>query len=428
MKRALVLGGGGSKGAYEIGVWKALDELEEKFDIVCGTSIGAMIGVLYVQQEYEKAYHLWADLTIDDVMMNGINLDLDMELIMSQKDKYKPFLESYVQHKGADISPFEKMIQSLYDEEKFFTSSIDYGCMCVNVTKHKAHPCKKSEMNKENALDYVLASASCYPAFPMKQIGDDKFVDGGYADNVPVNLAKEMGAEEIVAVDLKSVGRIIFKEPQENLTYIEPYVSLGSFLLFDHEKIMENMKLGYLDTMKKYGKYLGTIYAIYPKDQKELLLFEEQMQTGFTHLKEDIEADKMHILTEKITSISLLSGLKKYEGYTYPFTAMLERAGLAFGIDNLKPQHFMELKQDILSMANKYQLQGTTPLLNLDSIKNLLTADENKKERDFICINYIALRKDDKNPHLLQLLATMSNDSFLIAYLLYLMMEGKMDR
>ena len=106
MKRALVLGGGGSKGAYEIGVWKALDELEEKFDIVCGTSIGAMIGVLYVQQEYEKAYHLWADLTIDDVMMNGINLDLDMELIMSQKDKYKPFLESYVQHKGADISPF----------------------------------------------------------------------------------------------------------------------------------------------------------------------------------------------------------------------------------------------------------------------------------------------------------------------------------
>ena len=69
MKKALVLGGGGSKGAYEIGVWKALDELDQHFDIVCGTSIGAMIGVLYVQQEYDKAYELWSNLTIDDVML-----------------------------------------------------------------------------------------------------------------------------------------------------------------------------------------------------------------------------------------------------------------------------------------------------------------------------------------------------------------------
>ena len=45
MKRALVFGGGGSKGAYEIGVWKALDALGQTFDIVTGTSIGSMIGV-----------------------------------------------------------------------------------------------------------------------------------------------------------------------------------------------------------------------------------------------------------------------------------------------------------------------------------------------------------------------------------------------
>lgn len=46
MKRALVLGGGGAKGAYEIGVWKALNELGEQFDLVCGTSIGALIGAM----------------------------------------------------------------------------------------------------------------------------------------------------------------------------------------------------------------------------------------------------------------------------------------------------------------------------------------------------------------------------------------------
>lgn len=100
MKRALVLGGGGSKGAYEIGVWKALDEMHQQFDLVCGTSIGAMIGVLYVQHDYPKAYDLWKDLKVEDIMVNGVNLDKDIELIMSQKGKYADFLSSYIHHKG----------------------------------------------------------------------------------------------------------------------------------------------------------------------------------------------------------------------------------------------------------------------------------------------------------------------------------------
>ena len=58
MKRALVLGGGGSKGAYELGVWRALDELGISFDIVTGTSIGAMIGAMYVQKQYERCLAL----------------------------------------------------------------------------------------------------------------------------------------------------------------------------------------------------------------------------------------------------------------------------------------------------------------------------------------------------------------------------------
>ena len=46
MKRAVVLSGGGSKGSYEIGVWKALRRLHIKYDIVTGTSIGALNGAL----------------------------------------------------------------------------------------------------------------------------------------------------------------------------------------------------------------------------------------------------------------------------------------------------------------------------------------------------------------------------------------------
>ena len=105
MKRALVFGGGGSKGAYELGVWRALEELGISFDIVTGTSIGAMIGAMYVQKQYERCLELWEKLSVDDIIANGVNLDMDIELLMSQKGRYKTLLKSYVKNKGADITP-----------------------------------------------------------------------------------------------------------------------------------------------------------------------------------------------------------------------------------------------------------------------------------------------------------------------------------
>ncbi|MEG0737055.1 MAG: patatin-like phospholipase family protein, partial [Longicatena sp.] len=180
MKKALVLGGGGSKGAYEIGVWKALNELDMKFDIVTGTSIGALIGVLVVQDDYEKALQLWEHLSVEDVMVNGVNMDMDIELIMSQKGKYIDFLSSYLHHKGADISPFVEIVKNMYDPKKFFESKLDYGCMTVNFSKHCAQPMLKKDMSEIDVVDYIIASASCFPAFPMKIINDEKFIDGGY--------------------------------------------------------------------------------------------------------------------------------------------------------------------------------------------------------------------------------------------------------
>jgi len=61
-KTALVLGGGGSKGAYEIGVWQALNELGIQIDIVTGTSIGAVNGALVAQNDFEMANKSWHEI------------------------------------------------------------------------------------------------------------------------------------------------------------------------------------------------------------------------------------------------------------------------------------------------------------------------------------------------------------------------------
>ena len=62
--KALVLSGGGSKGSYQIGVWKALKKLRIKFDIVTGTSVGALNGALITQKSYFRAIKLWKKINL----------------------------------------------------------------------------------------------------------------------------------------------------------------------------------------------------------------------------------------------------------------------------------------------------------------------------------------------------------------------------
>lgn len=77
MKTALVLCGGGAKGAYEVGCIRALQQLNIKIDIVCGTSIGALNGLLVVQQDYDALEKLWQEMSIEKVMVTPVLVPSD---------------------------------------------------------------------------------------------------------------------------------------------------------------------------------------------------------------------------------------------------------------------------------------------------------------------------------------------------------------
>ena len=65
--RAIVLSGGGAKGSYEIGVWKALRRLNIKYDIVTGTSVGALNGALMTQKTYYRGLFFWYNITYNKI-------------------------------------------------------------------------------------------------------------------------------------------------------------------------------------------------------------------------------------------------------------------------------------------------------------------------------------------------------------------------
>ena len=265
MKRAVVLCGGGSRGSYEIGAWKALRELEIDYQIVVGNSIGALNGALMVQQDFEQACQLWEDLTIDQIIENGINLSLNR--IMSQKGDWKKFLKNYVGSKGADISPLIELINRVVSEDRIQRSDIDFGILSLSFPSLKPVEITKSEMEPGMLKQHLLASASCFPAFPVCKINGKNYIDGGTYDDLPIDLAVKMGADEIIAVDLH------YNRPQHPnyqhvpfVKYLSPSHSLGPFLDFEPSRMRRNFQLGYHDTLKAYDQFYGFRYTFRKSD------------------------------------------------------------------------------------------------------------------------------------------------------------------
>ena len=155
-KRAVVLGGGGAKGAYQIGVWQALRELGLDFQVVTGTSVGALNGALMAQGEFEAAYDLWWNMDNTQVM-EGIPSASDT--LDSRLAVYRAFIREMVTKGGVDISPLEETIRSILDEEKLRQSGVVYGIVTVDMTTLTPVRLYLRDMPQGAVADYMIASA-----------------------------------------------------------------------------------------------------------------------------------------------------------------------------------------------------------------------------------------------------------------------------
>lgn len=266
MKRALVLAGGGSKGAYEVGFVKALNELGIDYQIVTGTSIGALNGCLLAQQDFEAMEYLWNTLDISKVFSGGFvpEFNFDLDNMLNQSNLAISFFKKYLKEKGADIAPLKKLIRSLLKEDQLLSSPIDFGLCTVYFPSLKPLFITKEEMKKEYIFDYLISSASCFPVFPIHTFDNQSFIDGGYYDNVPIDLAFDMGAEEVIVVDMhqETTHRHYLNRP--SIIYTTPYLDLGGFMDFSREALDRNKRIGYQTAMKTFGNLAGIKYTFEP--------------------------------------------------------------------------------------------------------------------------------------------------------------------
>ena len=288
-RKAIVFAGGGSKGAYQAGAWKALDALGETFDIAAGTSIGSINAALYVQGDVDAAYALWNSISVDDIMTNGVNLERSFGSIYSQREQMLPFLKSLYKG-GVDVTPFHEMLKQNFNAEKFFSSPVDFALITVQHPSFKPVEIRKKDMERfgENAWQWLAASGAAYPVFPVMRIEEQDYIDGGYFDNIPVASAFRLGATEAVVVDLKPEKNHEGYLHHPRITYIKPSRDLGTFLNFGKDALRFSMKLGYNDTMKTYGRYYGRAYTFLPGPYAEEAL--EWLSDKFMDLLTEAEA------------------------------------------------------------------------------------------------------------------------------------------
>lgn len=268
-KHAFVLSGGGSRGAYEIGVWQALRETGLPIEIVTGTSVGALNGAMVAQDDFELAMELWRELETCMVFDFGPkkHTGFSFEIGGMDADEALAYAKEILLHGGAGTTGLEKIVNEYIDEEKIRRSSIELGIVTVEIPTLKPHYLFTEDIPYGRLHDYILASAACFPAVQAKEIDGVRFIDGGYVDVMPVELAMKKGAERVTAVHLEAAGFVrrgtieLAEEQLSRLIIIKSSWDLGNFLVFDTNNTQRILRLGYLDAMKKLGVFSGGKYA-----------------------------------------------------------------------------------------------------------------------------------------------------------------------
>lgn len=262
MIKGLVLAGGGARGSYQVGVYEALLEMDWKPGVIAGTSVGCLNGAMFAMDKPDMARSMW--LTIGDEQIMKKPQD------PSGQELYD-FLQDVIRRGGMDVSPLEETVRRALDEEKLRKGDVRFGLVTVNKRTMKPLQLTLKEIPEGRLLDYMLASAACFPAFCSRSIDGEEFIDGGYNDNMPFALAARMGADELIAVDVDGIGITRPNLTGLPTTCIRSQWNLGGILEFDPETARRNMALGYQDCCRAFGKLLGTAYALRLDSRRELL-------------------------------------------------------------------------------------------------------------------------------------------------------------
>lgn len=319
----IVLEGGGARGAYQIGAWRALAEAGVKINAVAGTSVGALNGALICMGDLEKAEKIWREITyssvmdVDDTLMDELfHREMSIREIVSK-------VMGHLSEGGVDITPLRNLIAENIDEKKIRESGIELCLLTFSVSKMKEVDISIGEIPENLLADYLLASAYLV-GFKNEKLHGETYIDGGLINNVPTNSLIQRGYENLIQIRIYGPGRKPRVKWTENtkLYEIAPTVKLGSIIEFDSKRSQNNMKIGYFDAKRMLYGLIGRIYYIeqtreewyYEKILKELSEI-EKAEIAFI-LRLSLGYTDMELYLAMLEASAKLLHVPKYQVYT----------------------------------------------------------------------------------------------------------------
>lgn len=370
-KKALVLCGGGAKGAYHIGVWKALQEIGYEPDIITGTSVGALNGALFTIGKADVAEELWKNMSMDTVFEDEANKDINSIKSVNE------FVLKLGKIGGIDPKPLKETFKSISDEEAFKKSKIEFGLVTTQLKPIKRVELFTDEIEEGKIADYVLASTACFPIMQKYSIDGVDYIDGGYTDNVPFNMALDRGATELVIVDMHGMYHV--SRPDDvtaKIHYVSPKEDLGNFMIFNKKQSLLDMQLGYMDTLKVFGKLEGTYYAFNLGSTKKANEYNGACRNLYKRIFTDLPKDSA---LEKLAKSSFYKCIKNYNEELFCESCnvldILEIAAEIYEVDLYKIYSFEELANEVHTKYLKsIESEIYKKIMSLTEIKKSMTS------------------------------------------------------
>ncbi len=346
----LVLSGGGAKGFAHIGVIKLLEEVGIIPDYVTGTSMGSVVGALYSMGYTVAEMEEIADTTHwNKVLSNTVSLK---EITVAEKVYYGTFLtELDVRKTGVTLpggliegqnllQTLSALTQPVHGINSFLDFPIPFTCVATDIVNGVP-----VAINQGDITTAIRASMAIPTAFTPVAYDTLLLIDGGWTRNLPVQEAKDMGADIIISVDvgaplktkeeLRSMISILdqtawllsvqdTKKQLEMSDYvIRPQVS--NFSTFDFDLADSIMEKGYEQAVKQRSELEALAMRIYPNGRNDVRIQKPNTHTVYLISKVTVEGCKY--TSEKFVT-GRLNSLKKD---TVTMEDIEKEIGLLFG-------------------------------------------------------------------------------------------------
>lgn len=357
---AIALEGGGARGAYQIGAWKALDEAGIQYNAVSGTSVGSLNGAMMAMRNLSRAEDFWNNIRFSQVMRVD---DATMKCVFQKdfkdldiKSLFRTAVDT-VRQGGFDVEPLRALLREAIDAKAILASDVGFYLMTYSITDHKELDVDVKTLTVDELYDMLLASAY-FPAFKHEKLGGKLYTDGGVRDVVPVHSLTSRGYKDLIVMRLYGFGiERKFKMPKDvRVTTIAPTRELGQVLNFSSEQSRFDMQLGYYDAKR-------TLYGLYGKNYYiDRTLTEQAAYDLLLRMcrRHDPESTLRQLNESSIPTLSEKAGGKEGDYYNL-FIAVLEGAAEELKFDTFAVLTDTALFDEIVKRTRSLSPEETGP-------------------------------------------------------------------